>query len=89
MENLENELLNEEVNNGLEEVTRKPSKVKIIGIAALASVTALLLKFRKKIGTRIEGVMVKKLSKKGYTVLEPMVSTEIAEKIDETLLDNL
>ena len=89
MENEVKELLEEEMETEVGEVNRKPSKAKILGVAVIASVTALLLKFRKKIGSKIEGVMVKKLNKKGYTVLEPVATTEITDAIEETFVENL
>lgn len=70
MENELNEVMEVGVSNELENVSRKPSKVAIFGIAA-AAITGLVVAFRKKIGARMEKRMVKKLTKKGYTVYEP------------------
>ena len=82
-------ILEEELGNETVKTKRDFSKVKVLGIAAMASVTALLFKFRKKINTKIEGRMVKSLTKKGYTILDPVNTSEISEKIEETLLENL
>ena len=88
MENEVKELLDDELNNELGKVNRKASKGMILGITAVA-VSALLFRFRNKINTKIEGSMVRKLSKKGYTVLEPVATTELTDKIDDALLENL
>ena len=85
MENEKNVLV-EEAGNLTEEINHKTSKVAILGIAAVTA-AALLLKFRRKISSKIENVMVRKLSKKGYAVLPEIdiseevvnVATEIAE----------
>lgn len=66
------------------ETNQKSSKGVLLGIATVAAV--LLFKFRKKIGTKIENSMVKKLGKKGYSVISP---SEIAELSDEVLIDNI
>ena len=70
MENELNELMEVGTSNELEKVSRKPSKVAIFGIVA-ATVAGLSLAFRKKIKARAEKRMVKKLTKRGYTVYEP------------------
>lgn len=77
------EVMGEEMVNELEEVNNKPSKGAVLGIA-IAAVAGVLFAFRKKINAKIEGSMVKKLSKKGYTVIEPKLSEEIQDKILET-----
>lgn len=72
MENEVKEVLEEGAVDEVNKTNHKSSKVvAILGIAA----AGLLLAFRKKINTRIEKSMVKKLTKKGYSVFEP-TSTE-------------
>lgn len=72
----------EGVVNESETVNRKPSKVAIFGIVAV-TVTGLLLGFRKKISAKIEGSMVKRLTKKGYTIFEPEASEKVVEAFTE------
>ena len=84
MENEIKEVMDEGLNNGLGETNRKASKGMILGIAA-AAVTAVLLKFRKKISSKIESHMVKKLTKKGYSVATPEDLTSFSETIIENL----
>lgn len=82
MEKEVTEVLEEGVVNELENVKPKPSKVAFIGFAA-AITAGLLLVFRKKIATKVEGSMVKKLTKKGYTIYKPMITEdEILETIE-------
>lgn len=66
MENEVKEVLEEGVVDELDNVNQKSSKVAIFG--AVAAVTGLLFVFRKKISARVEKRMVKKLTKKGYSV---------------------
>lgn len=71
MENEVKEVLVEEVVNNEETVMvdNKPSKALLIG--GLVAIGAILFKFRNKIGTKLDGFMVKKLTKKGYSVYSP------------------
>ena len=80
MENELNEVLVEE--NGVlsTETNRKSSKGVILGIAAVAAV--LLFKFRRKISAKIENSMVKKLGKKGYSIMSPLEMNELTDDID-------
>lgn len=86
---MENEL-NEVLVEGQEGIVessvsnQKSSKGVFLGIAAVAAV--LLFKFRKKIGTKIENAMVKRLDRKGYSVISP---SEIAELSEEVIIDNI
>lgn len=84
MENEVKEVLDEELGNELGNVNRKSSKVKILGIATVTAVTAVLLKFRNKINARIERKMVNKLTKKGYSVISPVDSEKIADELLES-----
>lgn len=70
MENEVKEVLDEVVENEAVTTNRKPAKAAIIGIAA--ATVALLVAFRKKIGAKIDGRMVKRLTKKGYTIDSPV-----------------
>lgn len=83
MENEVKEVLDEVTGNETVNTKRKSSKVAIIGIATTA--VALLVAFRKKIGAKIDGRMVKRLTKKGYTVNSP-VDLEV---ISDDLLDEI
>ena len=76
------EVMGEEMVNELEEVNKKPSKGAVLGIA-VAAVAGVLFAFRKKINAKIEGSMVKKLSKKGYTIIKPELGETISEKVLE------
>lgn len=70
MENEVKEVLDEVVENEVVTTNRKSPKAAIIGVAAAA--VALLVAFRKKIGVKIDDSMVKRLTKKGYTVNSPV-----------------
>lgn len=74
------EVLEEGVGNATETVRRGPSKGVIIGVTAAA--IGLLVVFRKKIRARAEKRMVKKLTKKGYTVYEPIQDKDFDEVLD-------
>lgn len=78
-------VLEEGLNNETVETNHKFSKVKVLGIVAMASATALLLKFRKKINTKIENRMVKKLTKKGYIISNPTELEIMADDIIDAL----
>lgn len=80
MENLLNEEMVEETVVPSTEANRKSSKGLILGVATIAAV--VLFKFRKKIGTRIENSMVKKLGKKGYSVISPAELNDLTDDID-------
>ena len=85
MENETKELLVEENGVTSPEVNRKSSKATFWGIAAVTT-AVLLLKFRKKIGAKIENVMAKRLGKKGYAILSP---TEMEEEIPNIVAENI
>lgn len=78
------EILEEEMTNELETVSRRPSKKVVFGIVTVGTI-CLLLAFRKKIKAKIEKSMVKKLEKKGYMVVEPMDTKEFQDEIEESL----
>lgn len=80
MENLLNEEMVEETVVPSTEANRKSSKGLILGVVTIAAV--VLFKFRKKIGTRIENSMVKKLGKKGYSVISPAELNDLTDDID-------
>ena len=85
MKNEVKEVLDEELVNDLGNVN-KPSKGAFLGIAAAAvAASVLLFKFRKKIGSGIDKVMVNKLTKKGYSVCSP----KELEVIGDDLLDDI
>ena len=83
MENEVKEVLDEVVGNESSNVSRKSSKVAIFGLAATA--VALLVAFRKKISARVDGRMVKRLTKRGYTVHTPVE----VEVIPDNLLEEI
>lgn len=80
MENELNEVLVEENGALPTEANHKSSKGLILGIAAVTAV--LLFRFRKRISTKIENSMVKKLGKKGYSVISPTELNELTDDID-------
>ena len=71
MENEIKEILDEGTVTELNTVNTRSKIAGILGIAAIAT-TSLLFVFRKKIAAKHEEKMVKKLTKKGYTVYEPI-----------------
>lgn len=85
MEKEVKELLDEGLSNELDNVSRKSSRGTLLGVAAIAVTTALLFKFRNKIGSKIDKIMVKKLTNKGYAVHAPaeleLISDELLEEI--------
>ena len=81
MENEVKEVLEEELTNESVKTNRKNSKVMIFGVVALAG--ALLFKFRNKINAKVEGLMIKSLTKKGY-----VISTQAPEEF-EVISENL
>lgn len=84
MENEVKEVLAEEATNPTEGASRKSSKGAILGIVAVTTV-ALLLKFRGKIGTKIENAMAKRLGKKGYAILSPDEMEELPKAVTEII----
>lgn len=77
-------ILDEELGNEVvAKVDRKTPKLVILG--GITAVAALLFKFRNKINAKIEGNMVKKLTKRGYVVNSPAELKEIEEEIFEKL----
>ena len=81
MENKVTEAMEEGLNTETGKVNRAP---KLVILGGLATVGALLFKFRNKINTKIEGAMVKKLTKKGYEILAPKVVEVPVEQIFDT-----
>ena len=82
MENEVKEVLDEVAENEVVTTNRKSPKAAIIGIAA--ATVALLVAFRKKIGAKIDGRMVKRLTKKGYSVINPtdlVVTDDLLEEV--------
>ena len=74
------EVLEEGVSEVTETVRRGPSKGLIIGITA--ATVGLFVVFRKKIKARAEKRMVKKLTKRGYTVSEPIQEKDFDEILE-------
>jgi hypothetical protein len=83
MKNEVNEILEGDVVNELGNVNPKPSKVAIFGI--VAATAGLFVVFRKKIRTKMEKRMVKKLTKKGYTICEPILEEKDFDEILEPI----
>lgn len=87
MENEINEVLEEGVVNEVDNVSSKTSKTKAVFLGIAAATMGLLVAFRKKISAKVVDVMIKKLSKKGFTVLTPApnnVSENLFEDLDES-----
>ena len=82
MENEVKEVMEEGLSTETGNVNRKSPKGMILGIVAVT--TVLLLKFRNKISTKIEKIMVNKLDKKGYSIQAPLLD-ENPEKIFEDI----
>lgn len=76
----------------VDEVTQevvKSSKGKIIGktvitVGFIAGVGVLIARRRKRKnkGSKVEEMMIKKLEKKGYTVMSPIEDLEVCEDLD-------
>lgn len=79
MENEVKEVMDEVVGNEAVTTNRKAPKAAIIGIAV--ATVALLVAFRKKIAAKNEARMVKKLTKKGYTVNSPSTFEDISDDL--------
>lgn len=84
MENEVVEVLEEGTVNEVNNVN-KPSKGTFLGIVAAVTGIALLVKFRKKIGSKIDNFRVNKLTKKGYTVNPPVKLDTISEDLLEEI----
>lgn len=78
------EILEEEMTNELETVSRRPSKKVVFGIVTVGTI-GLFLVFRKKIKAKIEKSTVKKLEKKGYLIVPPIEGKEFQDEIEESL----
>lgn len=74
------EVLEEGVSNELGNANHKRSKLMTVGIAAAA--IGLYVAFRKKIKARAEKRMIKKLTKRGYTVTEPILDKDFDELLE-------
>lgn len=86
MEN-ELEVMEEGMVNETDNVNGKTSKAKAVFVGIAAATMGLLVLFRKKISAKIIDVMTKKLTKKGFTVLNPVennVSENLFEDLDES-----
>ena len=87
---MENELnvLEEGMNNELiGSISEKTSKSKTAFVGITVATMGLLVLFRKKIGAKIVDIIVKKLTKKGYTVVNPVTdkdSENLFEDLDES-----
>lgn len=81
-----NETLVEEVvdNNETVVADKKSSKAFLIG--GLVAIGAILFGFRKKISAKIDASMVKKLTKKGYSIYSP---TDLSVISDDDAFTNV
>ena len=84
MEKEVKELLDAETVNDVNNVN-KSSKGTFLGITATIAASVLLFKFRKKIGSKIDKIMVNKLTKKGYTVCTPEDIANLSEDLLEEI----
>ena len=70
MEHETNEMLEATLGNESVSTNRKSPKAVLLGAAV--AISALFIAFRKKINAKVENCMVKRLTKKGYIVSDPI-----------------